>query len=103
MAEQHTKGPWTITQGSYGALYVGPAKLEHPSRDRVLYNTQRGRDLLAQRAADAALIATSPKMLGTLERLVAAWDAFESDGPAPLDPLIAEARTLIAEATATAP
>jgi hypothetical protein len=68
---QHTPGPWAITKGAYGALHVGPAKLDHPGRDRMAYTTQRGRDLLAQREADAALIAAAPDMLAALQDIMA--------------------------------
>jgi hypothetical protein len=52
---QHTPGPWATSKGAYGALYVGPATLVHPGREAAQYAADRGRDLLAQRAADAAL------------------------------------------------
>ena len=68
---QHTPGPWAIRKGVYGALYVGPAKLDHPGQDLVAYAADRGRDLLAQRAADAALIAAAPDMLAALQDIMA--------------------------------
>ncbi len=71
MTTQHTPGPWATSKGAYGALHVGPATLSHPGRDRALYSTQRGRDLLAQRAADAALIAAAPDMLAALQDIMA--------------------------------
>jgi hypothetical protein len=68
---QHSKAPWIITQGAYGALHVGPAKLDHPGREAAQYAAERGRDLLAQRAADAALIAAAPDMLAALQDIMA--------------------------------
>lgn len=68
---KHTPGPWAITTAPYGALRVGPALLEHPGREAVEYAQARGRDLLAQRAADAALIAAAPDMLAALRAMVA--------------------------------
>lgn len=67
----HTPGPWAITSAPYGALRVGPALVEHPGREAVEYANARDRDLLAQRAADAALIAAAPDMLAALQGL--AW------------------------------
>jgi hypothetical protein len=67
---QHTPSPWVTSKGAYGALHVGPATLAHPGRDRMAYTTQHGRDLLAQRAADAALIAAAPDLLDLCERLL---------------------------------
>jgi len=61
-----TPAPWAITKGAYGALRVGPAVLDHPGKARVEYALERGRDLLAQRDADARLIEAAPKMLAAL-------------------------------------
>ena len=68
---QHTPGPWVTSKGAYGALHVGPAKLEHPGREAAQYAADRGRDLLAQREADAALIAAAPDMLAALQDIMA--------------------------------
>jgi hypothetical protein len=93
---QHTPGPWATSKGAYGALHVGPAKLEHPGRDMVAYAAERGRDLLAQRAADAALIAAAPDMLAALEAFVGSR---KGDGMGwTLDSLEALAREAIAKA-----
>lgn len=70
MTTQHSKAPWIITQGAYGALHVGPATLAHPGREAAQYAADRGRDRLAQRAADAALIAAAPDLLTLCERLL---------------------------------
>ena len=61
----HTRAPWTIAKGPYGSLSVGPAELRHPGRDST-----RLEERLAQRAADAALIAAAPEMLAALQRIV---------------------------------
>jgi PAS domain-containing protein len=68
---QHTTGPWATSKGAYGALHVGPAKLDHPGREAAQYAAERGRDLLAQREADAALIAAAPDMLAVLQAIAA--------------------------------
>ncbi len=86
---QHTPGPWATSNGAFGALHVGPAKLDHPGREAAQYAAERGRGLLAQRAADAALIAAAPDMLAALERLstVIAAPGLEDGVPAdcPID------------------
>ena len=68
---QHTPGPWVTSKGAYGALHVGPATLDHPGREVAQYAAERGRDLLAQREADAALIAAAPDMLAALQDIMA--------------------------------
>lgn len=92
-APQHTPAPWRRRKGPFGSIVVGPAILEHPGRDSR-YLAEK----LAQREADAALIGAAPKMAGVLRDLIAAWDRFETDGPAPLDTIIEAARAAIAEA-----
>jgi hypothetical protein len=76
---QHTPGPWATSKGAYGALHVGPAKLDHPGREAAQYAAERGRDLLAQREADAALIAAAPDMLARLNSII---DTIETLGDA---------------------
>jgi len=76
---QHTPGPWATSKGAYGALHVGPAKLDHPGRDRMAYTTQHGRDLLAQRAADAALIAAAPDLLAALQDIMAETTGYDTE------------------------
>jgi hypothetical protein len=76
---QHSKAPWIITQGAYGAVDVGPAMLAHPGRDMVAYAAERGRDLLAQRAADAALIAAAPDMLAALQAIAAETTGYDTE------------------------
>ena len=71
---QHTPGPWAISKGAYGALYVGPATLVHPGREAAQYAADRGRDLLAQREANAALIAAAPDMLAALQDIADFWE-----------------------------
>jgi hypothetical protein len=71
---QHTPGPWATSKGAYGALHVGPAKLDHPGREAAQYAAEHGRDLLAQRAADAALIAAAPEMLAALQDIADFWE-----------------------------
>jgi len=68
---QHTPSPWATSKGAYGALHVGPATLSHPGREAAQYAAERGRDLLAQREADAALIAAAPDMLAALQDIMA--------------------------------
>jgi hypothetical protein len=70
MTTQHTPGPWDTRKGAYGVLHVGPAMLAHPGREAAQYAAERGRDLLAQREADAALIAAAPDLLALCERLL---------------------------------
>ena len=67
----HTPSPWATSKGAYGVLHVGPAKLDHPGREAAQYAAERGRDLLAQREADAALIAAAPDMLAALQDIMA--------------------------------
>jgi hypothetical protein len=76
---QHSKAPWIITQGAYGAVDVGPAMLAHPGRDMVAYAAERGRDLLAQREADAALIAAAPDMLAALQAIAAETTGYDTE------------------------
>ena len=111
----HTPGPWAITKGAYGALNVGPASLAHPGKDATYYALERGRDLLAQRAADAALIAAAPDLLRIVFDLIAVLERDTSTGecrfcgrdnegfscsPCAEDCLYEEARAAIAKATA---
>ncbi len=93
----HTPGPWAITKGAYGALNAGPASLAHPGKEATHYALDRGRDLLAQRAADAALIAEAPAMLEALENIILSSDA--NDG-ASLANAIADALVIVARAKA---
>jgi hypothetical protein len=63
-----TPPPWAITKGAYGALHVGPARLDHPGKARIEYALDNGgHDLLAQRDADARLIHAAHDMLATLK------------------------------------
>ena len=95
----HTPGPWAITAAPYGALRVGPALLEHPGREAVEYAQTRGRDLLAQRAADAALIAAAPDLLDMCERLLGfAWHYGSTSGVTAGEGMLANAKALIAHA-----
>ena len=98
---QHTPSPWATSKGAYGALHVGPAKLDHPGREAAQYAAERGRDLLAQRAADAALIAAAPKLLAALHALI--WqierdDGIEWEDDSPAAEMVRQARIAIAEA-----
>jgi hypothetical protein len=61
----HTPGPWAIRKGSYGALWAGPAQIPHPGKESLI----RRPDLLAQRDADAALVAAAPAMLAALREV----------------------------------
>lgn len=73
MSAPFTPAPWAITKGAYGALHVGPARLDHPGKARIEYALDNGgHDLLAQRDADARLIAAAHDMLATLKALVIA-------------------------------
>jgi len=60
----HTPAPWTVQKGAYGAVWAGPAQLPHPGRDSM-----RLEERMAERAADAALIAAAPDMLAALKVL----------------------------------
>jgi len=93
----HTPGPWAITKGAYGALNVGPASLAHPGKEATHYALERGRDLLAQRAADASLIAEAPAMLEALENIIVCCDANDS---ASLANALADALVIVARAKA---
>jgi len=93
----HTPGPWAVTKGAYGALHVGPASLAHPGKDATHYALERGRDLLAQRTADAALIAAAPAMLEALENIILSSDANDS---ASLANALADALAIVARAKA---
>ena len=97
----HTPEPWEISTGAYGALHVGPARLDHPGRARVEYALERGHNLLAQRAADAVLIKAAPKLLAALQALV--WQLERDDGieweeDSPAAEMVRQARIAIAEA-----
>lgn len=86
----HTPGPWAVTSAPYGALRVGPALVEHPGREAVEYANARGRDLLVQRAADAALIAAAPDMLAALK--LVEQNAFDKTALAAIRAAIAKAQ-----------
>lgn len=95
----HTPGPWAVTSAPYGALRAGPALIEHPGREAVEYASARGRDLLAQRAADAALIAAAPDLLDMCERLLGfAWHYGSTSGVTAGGDMLAQAKALIAQA-----
>ena len=92
-----TPPPWDITKGQYGALHVGPAVLAHPGKARIEYAQDHGgHDLLAQRDADAKLIHAAHDMRAILRDLTTVWDAYERDGPVPLDQIIERARLILA-------
>lgn len=96
---KHTPGPWAITVAPYGALRVGPALLEHPGREAVEYAQARGRDLLAQRAADAVLIAAAPDLLDMCERLLGFAHHYAHESAlAAGEGMLANAKALIAQA-----
>lgn len=76
---QHTPGPWAISQGAYGAIWAGPARLDHPGREAAQYAAERGRDLLAQRTANAALIAAAPDMLAALQAIAAETTGYDTE------------------------
>jgi len=101
---QHTPSPWATSKGAYGALHVGPAKLDHPGREAAQYAADRGRDLLAQRAADAALIAAAPDLLALCERLLGFAHHY-ADASALLagEGMLASAKALIAQAKGAKP
>lgn len=95
----HTPGPWAITAAPYGALRIGPALLEHPGREAVEYAQARGRDPLAQRAADAALIAAAPDLLNMCERLLGfAHHYADASATLAAEGMLANAKALIAQA-----
>ncbi len=67
-AASFTPPPWAITKGAYGALHVGPARLDHPGKARIEYALDHGgHDLLAQRDAGARLIHAAHDMLAALK------------------------------------
>lgn len=96
---QHTPSPWATSKGAYGALHVGPATLAHPSKEAAQYAAERGQDLLAQLAADAALIAAAPDLLNMCERLLGFAHHY-ADASALLagEGMLASAKALIAKA-----
>jgi len=90
MTTQHTPSPWATSKGAYGALHVGPAKLDHPGREAAQYAAERGQDLLAQRAANARLIAAAPDMLAAL--MLAEQNATDRTALAAIRAVIAKAK-----------
>ncbi len=96
MTTQHTPSPWAIRKGVYGVLYAGPAALVHPGREAAQYAAERGQDLLAQRAADAALIAAAPDMLAALQAIAAT--STEEDAETALGSIQAICRDIITKA-----
>jgi len=98
---QHTPGPWAIKQGTYGALRVGPAKLDHPGREAAQYAAERGQDMLAQRWANAQLIAAAPDMLAALQAIAAT--STEDDAETALGSIQMICRDIIAKAKAAKP
>jgi hypothetical protein len=93
---QHTPGPWVTSKGAFGALHVGPAKLDHPGREAAQYAAERGRDMLSQRMADAALIAAAPDMLAALQAIAAT--STEEDAETALGSVQMICRAIIAKA-----
>ena len=92
---QHTPGPWTVAKAGYGALWAGPAQIPHPGRDAIRLDEK-----LAQREADARLIAAAPDLLAALQDLLAqAQDCRDSTFRAFAAPAMADARAAIARAT----
>jgi hypothetical protein len=87
---QHTPSPWATRKGAYGALHVGPATLAHPGKEAAQYAAERGQDLLAQLAADAALIAAAPDMLAAL--MLAEQNATDRTALAAIRAAIAKAK-----------
>lgn len=94
MSAPFTPGPWPITKGAYGALHVGPARLDHPGRARVEYAADRGHDLLAQRDADARLIHAVHDMLAACKDAL----AVEIEAGFPDSELASRLRAAIAKA-----
>jgi hypothetical protein len=95
----HTPGPWAIRRGAFGALNVGPATLAHPGKEAAQYAADRGRDLLAQQAANAALIAVAPDLLDMCERLLGfAYHYGSTSGILAGDGMLTSAKALIAKA-----
>jgi hypothetical protein len=92
---QHTPSPWDTRKGAYGVLHVGPAMLAHPGREAAQYAAERGRDLLAQREADAALIAAAPDMLAALQALLGVAETIDDDT---MGAVLDNARAVIAKA-----
>jgi|688.fasta_scaffold564267_2 hypothetical protein len=95
----HTPSPWDTRKGAYGVLHVGPAMLAHPGREAAQYAADRGRDLLAQREADAALIAAAPDLLDLCERLLGfAYHYGSTEAVLSAEGLFVSARETIAKA-----
>jgi len=100
MTTQHTPGPWAVKKGAYGALHVGPATLAHPGKEAAQYAAERGQDLLAQLAADAALIAAAPDMLAALQAIAAT--STEEDAETALGNIQMICRNIITKAKGSA-
>jgi hypothetical protein len=100
MTTQHTPSPWVTSKGAYGALHVGPVTLAHPGREVAQYAAERGRDLLAQRAADVALIAAAPDMLAALQAIAAT--STEEDAETALGSIQMICRDIITKAKGSA-
>lgn len=93
----HTPGPWAITKGAYGALWAGPAMLPHPGRDMEFCAQARGASYLAERDADARLIAAAPDLLAALRDLFAGMEQHGAEKWMPHR--MERARAVIASAT----
>lgn len=90
---KHSKTPWSRGTAPYGGVRVGPAILPHPGRDsRYLA------ELIAQREADAALIAAAPDLLAALKALVADVRSIEGYWTEGTDDLIRVAEAAIVKA-----
>jgi hypothetical protein len=94
-----TPPPWDITKGAYGALRVGPARLDHPGKARIEYALDHGcHDLLAQRDADARLIHAAHDMLAALKRIKIVMDGIVHPGCRHPDDALSEVEAAIAKA-----
>lgn len=95
---KHTPGPWRRRPGPYGGLWAGPALLPHPGHETVaLYRPEA----LAEREADAALIAAAPDMLAAL-RLIAGFPHNPRNRGLTLSEAAAEMARIAAEAVSAA-
>jgi hypothetical protein len=91
----HTPGPWTTV----GPAVIAPALEGGLQQIAECWRHPQGGFLcpdITEAAANAQLIAAAPDLLALMRDLTTVWDAYDADGPVPLDQIISRARAIVA-------
>jgi hypothetical protein len=87
----HTPGPWVV------AGHPGDKSGTHWRAVHTLAPGPFSPAFVCQALeTDARVIAEAPDMLALMRDLTTVWDAYERDGPVPLDQIIQRARFILA-------